>query len=54
MIDYKNKKTDDSDLYRYIMKKYNTLYDRWFDNNINKKDLDDLCDRNNKKISPDL
>ena len=46
MIDYKNKKTNDSDLYKYIIKNYNTLAftDRWFDSNIDKKELNNLCE----------
>ena len=43
MIDYKKNKKCESDLYKFIMKKYNTLAftDRWLD--LNKDDLDNLC-----------
>tara|TARA_Y100000741_G_C18258423_1_gene559778 strand:- start:2321 stop:3235 length:915 start_codon:yes stop_codon:yes gene_type:complete len=56
MIDYKNKKSCESDLYKYIMKNYNTLAftDRWFDGNINNKDLNDLCERDIVKKYPPI
>ena len=43
MIDYKKNKKCESDLYKFIMKKYKTLAftDRWL--NINKDDLNNLC-----------
>ncbi len=46
MINYKKKKESDIDLYKYIIKNYNTLAftDRWFDFNVNKKDLNELCE----------
>jgi len=46
MINYKKKRDSDIDLYKYIIKNYNTLAftDRWFDFNVNKKDLNELCE----------
>ncbi len=57
MIDYKNKKQSDNELYKYIIKNYNTLAftDRWFDNNIDKKkNLDILCDMDIIKKYPPI
>lgn len=50
MIDYKNEKDKlniNNDLYKYIIKNYNTLpfTDRWLDNNY-KDNLDKLCSMN--------